>query len=335
MSRRPTASTTCAASPTSTGSARAARRMWQHDMEQFARRWRAFGWHAVVIDGHDLSAILDALDEARRTKGRPTMILARHAQGQGRVVRRGQGGLARQGVQEGRGAGPRARRARDAVRAGAASGAGQSRGADSAPPASSVRARAVAPSPSSRPPTRWATRSRPARPTARALAKLGAADARVVALDADVKNSTFSDEFEKLLPERFYQNFIAEQVMVGAAMGLAARGAIPFPSTFACFLARAADFIRMAGNQQRRHQDGRVARRRVDWRGRAVADGARGPGDVRAQPNIAVLYPCDAVSTERLVALAACDARARLHPHQPAEDAGDLRQRRGVRRRRV
>ena len=80
-----------------------------------------------------------------------------------------------------------------------------------------------------------------------ALAALGDVDRRIVALDADVKNSTFSDKFEKAFPDRFYENFIAEQVMVGAAMGLAARGAIPFPSTFACFLTRAADFIRMAG----------------------------------------------------------------------------------------
>src|SRR6185295_8418148 len=79
-----------------------------------------------------------------------------------------------------------------------------------------------------------------------AIAKLGEADSRVVALDADVKNSTFSDKFEKALPDRFYENFIAEQVMIGASMGFAARGAIPFPSTFACFLSRAADFIRMA-----------------------------------------------------------------------------------------
>ena len=57
--------------------------MWQHDMEQFARRWRAFGWHAIVIDGHDMAAILDALDEARRTKGQPTMILARTIKGKG------------------------------------------------------------------------------------------------------------------------------------------------------------------------------------------------------------------------------------------------------------
>ena len=70
--------------------------------------------------------------------------------------------------------------------------------------------------------------------------------ARVVALDSDVGNSTFSDRFEKSFPDRFYQNFIAEQVMVGAAMGLAARGAIAFATTFACFLTRASDFIRMA-----------------------------------------------------------------------------------------
>src|SRR6266581_2495679 len=57
--------------------------MWQHDMEQFARRWRGFGWHAIVIDGHDMTAILDALDEARRTKGQPTMILAKTIKGKG------------------------------------------------------------------------------------------------------------------------------------------------------------------------------------------------------------------------------------------------------------
>src|SRR4029434_3337358 len=78
-----------------------------------------------------------------------------------------------------------------------------------------------------------------------ALAALGNVDPRVVALDGDVKNSTFSEKFEAVHPERFYQFFIAEQVRVGAAMGLAARGAIPFPSTFAAFFTRAADFVRM------------------------------------------------------------------------------------------
>src|SRR5687767_11041908 len=57
--------------------------MWQHDLDQFARRWRAFGWHAIVVDGHDLGAILDAYAEARRTSGRPTMIVAGTVKGQG------------------------------------------------------------------------------------------------------------------------------------------------------------------------------------------------------------------------------------------------------------
>jgi transketolase len=130
----------------------------------------------------------------------------------------------------------------------------------------------------------------------------------VVALDADVKNSTFSDKFEKVFPDRFYENFIAEQVMIGAAMGLAARGAIPFPSTFACFLTRAADFIRMAA----------ISNVSIKMAGShaGVSIGEDGPSQMaledlamcRAQPNITVLYPCDAVSTERLVALAAYHA---------------------------
>jgi transketolase len=134
-----------------------------------------------------------------------------------------------------------------------------------------------------------------------ALVKLGEADSRVVALDADVKNSTFSDKFEKAFPDRFYQNFIAEQVMIGSAMGLAARGAIPFPSTFACFLTRAADFIRMAAIS--------AVNIKVAGSHAGVSIGEDGPSQMaledlamfRAEPNYAVLYPCDAVSTERLL----------------------------------
>ena len=138
-----------------------------------------------------------------------------------------------------------------------------------------------------------------------ALAKLAAADPRVVALDADVKNSTFSDKFEKVAPERFYENFIAEQAMIGAAMGLAARGAIPFPSTFACFLSRAYEFIRMAA----------ISNVCIKMAGShaGVSIGEDGPSQMaledlamcRAEPNITVLYPCDAVSAEKLVVLMA------------------------------
>src|SRR3989337_3106960 len=93
--------------------------------------------------------------------------------------------------------------------------------------------------------------------------------------------------------------------MIGAAVGLAARGAIPFPSTFACFLTRAADFIRMAA----------ISNVGIKMAGShaGVSIGEDGPSQMaledlamcRAQPNMTVLYPCDAVSAERLVALAA------------------------------
>jgi transketolase len=138
-----------------------------------------------------------------------------------------------------------------------------------------------------------------------AIARLGAADDRIVALDADVKNSTFSEKFEQQHPGRFFQNFIAEQVMIGASMGLAARGAIPFPSTFAAFLSRAYDFIRMAA----------ISNVNIKMAGShaGVSIGEDGPSQMaledlammRAEPNIVVLYPSDAVSTERLVEKAA------------------------------
>jgi transketolase len=138
-----------------------------------------------------------------------------------------------------------------------------------------------------------------------ALVKLADVDPRIVALDADVKNSTYSEQFEKTHPGRFFQNFIAEQIMVGASMGLASRGAIPFPSTFACFLSRAFDFIRMAA----------ISNLNIKLAGShaGVSIGEDGPSQMgledlammRTQPNVTVLYPCDGVSAERLVAAAA------------------------------
>jgi transketolase len=135
-----------------------------------------------------------------------------------------------------------------------------------------------------------------------AITKLASVDPRVVALDADVKNSTFSERFEAAHPDRFFQFFIAEQAMVGAAMGLAARGAVPFPATFAAFLTRASDFIRMAA----------ISGVNIKLAGShaGVSIGEDGPSQMAledfamatAQPNFTVLYPADAVSTEKLIA---------------------------------
>jgi transketolase len=275
--------------------------MWQHDMEQFARRWRAFGWHAIVIDGHDMGAILDAYAEARGTRGRPTMILARTIKGKGVSFTEGKEGWHGRPFKKGEEL-DRALAELERQVVAEASNLDLARQIASPParPAPPAPPRAVAP-PSYKAGEQVATREA----YGTAIAKLGEADPRVVALDADVKNSTFSDKFEKAYPDRFYQNFIAEQVMMGAAMGLAARGAIPFPSTFACFLARAADFIRMAA----------ISNVGIKMAGShaGVSIGEDGPSQMaledlamcRAQPNVTVLYPCDAVSTERLVTLAA------------------------------
>jgi len=275
--------------------------MWQHDMEALARRWRGFGWHTLVIDGHDLDAILDAYAEARATSGAPTMILARTVKGKGISSVEGKGGWHGKAFKKGE---ELDRVLAELEKQFVAASQGMNLASRiPKPPAPSVPEQK--PQPVAAPAYKLGEEIATREAYGTALAKLGQADPRVVALDADVKNSTFSDKFEKVLPDRFYENFIAEQVMVGAAMGLAARGAIPFPSTFACFLTRAADFIRMAA----------ISGVGVKFAGShaGVSIGEDGPSQMaledlamfRAQPNIAVLYPCDGVSAERLVTLAA------------------------------
>jgi transketolase len=265
-----------------------------HDMEAHAARWRGFGWNAIVVDGHDVQAILDALDQARATKGRPTVLLARTVKGQGVSLMAGKPGWHGKALKKGEELDTALKELESQL----------------------VPEEEPAPTPQA---PRRVSRPAPKRGTlgtlryklgdsvatreayGAALARLGGEDDRVVALDADVGNSTFSDKFEKQFPDRFYQNFIAEQVMIGSAMGLAARGAIPFPSTFAAFLTRAYDFIRMAA----------ISNVGIKMAGShaGVSIGEDGPSQMaledlammRAQPDIAVLYPCDAVSTEKLI----------------------------------
>src|SRR5579864_4384675 len=275
--------------------------MWQHDLEQFSRRWRAFGWHVIVIDGHDMNAILDAYTEARGASGRPAMIVARTIKGKGVSFVEGKNGWHGRTFKKGEEL-DRALAELETQFVPAPAGVDLPRqiAKPAARPASPATPKALAP-PSYKAGELVATREA----YGTAVAKLGEADSRVVALDADVKNSTFSDRFEKAAPDRFYENYIAEQIMIGSAMGLAARGAIPFPSTFACFLSRAADFIRMAA----------ISNSGIKMVGThaGVSIGEDGPSQMaledlamfRAQPNITVLYPCDAVSTERLVTLMA------------------------------
>ncbi|HEY7286063.1 MAG TPA: transketolase [Vicinamibacterales bacterium] len=274
--------------------------MWQHDMAQFERRWQAFGWHAIVIDGHDMNAILDALAEAKRTKGQPTMILARTIKGKGVAAVEGKDGWHGKAFKKGEEM-DRAIAELEAQMVAAATGLNLA--AQIARPLGPGPA-AVAPKKVAPPAYKIGEEVATREAYGAVLAKLGEADPRIVALDADVKNSTFSEKFEKAFPDRFFENFIAEQAMVGAAMGLAARGAIPHASTFACFLTRAADFIRMAAIS---NVDIKLAGSHA-----GVSIGEDGPSQMaledlamcRAEPNYTVLYPCDAVSAERLITLA-------------------------------
>jgi len=269
-----------------------------HDMAAYEHRWRAFGWNAIVVDGHDLAALLDAFEEAAQTTGRPSMVLARTLKGKGISFVEGRDGWhgkplkgddLERAVRELEGQiGPEA-----------------TNPAIPAPPSREVHKTLPEVGPVQLPDYEMGRMVATREAYGAVLAALGTADPRVVVLDADVKNSTFSDAFEQLHPDRFYQTYIAEQVMVGAALGLASRGAIPFPSTFACFLTRAADFIRMGG----------IGNANVKLAGShaGVSIGEDGPsqmaledlGMMRAVPGCVVLYPCDGVSAAKLVIAAA------------------------------
>jgi transketolase len=268
---------------------------FSHNMDEIAARWKAFEWHTIVVDGHDMEAIVRALAEAASTKGRPTVILARTLKGKGLAAIEGKDGWHGKALKKGEEADKAIAELEKQLVPGAAKpdipGPRSKSRPDPAPDYSKVPAPAYKKGDSVATREAWGV----------ALAAVGAVDTRVVGLDADVKNSTFSDKFEKVASGRFYENFIAEQVMAGASMGLAARGAIPFPSTFACFLTRAADFIRM----------GAISFANVKFTGShaGVSIGEDGPSQMaledlsmmRSVHGCAVLYPCDAVSTERLV----------------------------------
>jgi transketolase len=266
-----------------------------HQMDEIAARWNAFGWHAIVVDGHDIPALQKAFAEARATKGRPTMVLARTLKGKGLADIEGKPGWHGKALKKG----PETDKAIAELQKKII---GTTPKPDIQGPRSKSRAE-VQPDYAKVPPPAYKMGEAIATREAwgAGLAAVGKVDPRVVALDADVKNSTFSDKFEKVAADRFFESFIAEQVMVGAAMGLAARGAIPFPSTFACFLTRASDFVRM----------GAVSFSNVKFSGShcGVSIGEDGPSQMaledlammRSVPGCAVLYPCDGMSTERLV----------------------------------
>jgi transketolase len=271
--------------------------MWQHDIARQEARWKGFGWNVLPVDGHDIGQLLEAYDRAR-SADRPTVVLARTIKGKGIPVAEGKENYHGKPLS-----------ADDADKS-VASLERQLSGAhfDWKPqplpaPASARKPRAGEfPDPPYAPGSdEVATR----KAFGEALAALGVQNPDIVVLDGDVKNSTYTEDFEKKCPDRFFQMYIAEQNMVGATMGLAAKGKIPFAATFACFLTRAYDFMRMAA----------ISRSNIKLMGShaGVSIGEDGPSQMgledlamtAAQPDFTVLYPSDAVSTWVATRLAA------------------------------
>lgn len=271
--------------------------MLQHDMKAYKSRWAGFGWNALVVDGHNHGALLKAFADAARTKGRPTVLLARTFKGKGVSFTENKPDWHGKALKKGE----ESQKAIDELTR-------QMKPTTAVPkfripPASSRGARAAKPMapPSYKSGEMVATREA----FGAALAALGEANSSVVALDADVKNSTFTEKFGKQFPDRFFENFIAEQNMLGAAVGLAAAGKIPFAATFAAFFTRAYDFIRMAAISQ---SNIKLVGTHV-----GVSIGEDGPSQMglediammAAQPGVVVLYPSDAVCAYKLVESAA------------------------------
>jgi transketolase len=267
------------------------RTMYQHDMEIYRRKFESEGWDAQVIDGHDVPAVLAALDHARAVKGKPQAIIARTIKGHGVSF------LADKDHWHGKPL------SKDQLKQ-ALVEMGPAPEIPPDPGVSYERHPLPVPPPFPEPePPSYAMGAEMATREAYgyALKKLAAVNPYLMAISGDVKNSTFSEIFGDAYPDRFFQGYIAEQNMVSVGVGLAARGEVPFVDTFACFLSRAYDQVRMAA----------ISRSNINVCGShcGVSIGEDGPSQMaledlamfRAVHGAAVLYPADAVCTERLV----------------------------------
>jgi transketolase len=262
-----------------------------HDLRKWQQKFASFGWNTFVIDGHSVKEILYALSEVRTMHG-PSVIIAKTIKGKGVSFLENKEGW------HGRALKP------DELEMALGELA----------PISREDARQLVHAPPKARPAKFKEKN-PVGPKYKIgdmvatregygvmLEKLGINE-RVVALDGDVKNSTYSEKFKSFYPERFVDCYIAEQNMVGMAVGLAVKGFIPFASTFACFLTRAHDQLRMAA----------ISRSNIKLCGShvGVSIGEDGPSQMgledlslfRSLPNSVVLYPCDAVSAEKCAQL--------------------------------
>ena len=258
------------------------------DLETYAARFRAFGWNAITIDGHDVEEIHRAYETAEGTTGRPTAVIARTLKGKGYSK-----------IEDQTGWHGKAMSAEDAEEALKELGGVRNDRVEVPKPSGKAHRFNVGGGewPRYEVGSKVATR----KAYGDALAGLGGTDPRVVALDGEVDNSTFSEVFGKAFPERYFEMYIAEQQLVAAAVGMQIIGWKPFASTFAAFLSRAYDFVRMAAISQ--------ATIKLCGSHAGVSIGEDGPSQMalediaslRAINSSTVLYPCDGNQTAALV----------------------------------
>ncbi len=268
--------------------------MYGRNLEAYERRVSAFGWETISIDGHSIPEILEAYEKALRIKGRPTMIIAGTVKGKGvsfiedkngwhgKVLKKDEFERALQEL------GPVDKSLRGEI----------IRPQNIKPRRPSSSEAAALAYPGEKP---VATR----KAYGNALARIFPRFPDIVVLDGEVSNSTYAEIFGAAYPERFFEMYIAEQNMTGAALGLSRRGKIPFVSTFAAFFTRAFDQIRMSQYS--------AANIKFVGSHAGVSIGEDGPSQMglediamfRTCLGSVVLYPCDAISTERLVEAAA------------------------------
>ncbi|HEY6547699.1 MAG TPA: transketolase, partial [Vicinamibacteria bacterium] len=269
--------------------------MYQHDVGVYADRFEAFGWQVAVVDGHDVTELRDAFARARATSGRPAVLVARTLKGKGVSFLEDKDGWHGKPVKKGD-------ELQKAVAELGDTNLTLTVQARRYPSPARPAAGSLDVTPAYALGQEVATREA----YGAALAKLAKSCPAVVAIDADTKNSTFAEKLKDAAPARFSEAYIAEQNMVGAALGMATEGKIPFASTFACFLTRAYDFIRMAAYSEPPHLV-------LVGSHAGVSIGEDGPSQMaledlammRALTKSTVLYPSDAVSAEKLGAEAA------------------------------
>ncbi len=262
-----------------------------HQIGVYRKRFEAFGWRVEDVDGHDIEEILEVLSGVG-LNDQPLAILAKTYKGAGVSF-----------LQDKEGWHGKPLNKEEAAKAIAELQPNAKSGISVSIPKPTVLPEPQDSAPASYPPIDYKVGDSVATREAygNALLRIGEVDNRIVALDGDTKNSTFSEKFFKKAPDRSFECFIAEQNMVGVSAGLSARGKLPFASTFACFFTRAYDHIRVAGISQ-----GNV---KLTGSHVGVSIGEDGPSQMgledlammRAVVGSTVLYPADAVSAEKLV----------------------------------